>query len=131
MARHAPCRARQTASAWIQLLLSTPVVLWAGLPFFQRAWASVVNRSLNMFSLIALGTGAAYLYSLIATFAPGLFPVGFRGMDNTVRSILNRHRSSPFSCCSVRFWNCARANKPAEQFARCSTWHAEDGMAIG
>jgi len=72
------------ASAWIQLLLSTPVVLWAGLPFFQRAWASVVNRSLNMFSLIALGTGAAYLYSLIATLAPGVFPAGFRGMDNTV-----------------------------------------------
>ena len=49
-------------------------MLWAGWPFFQRGWASVVNRSLNMFSLIALGTGAAYLYSLVATFAPGLFP---------------------------------------------------------
>jgi len=71
-------------STWIQFVLSTPVVLWAGWPFFQRAWASVVNRSLNMFSLIALGTGAAYLYSLFATFAPGLFPAGFRGMDNTV-----------------------------------------------
>jgi Cu+-exporting ATPase len=71
-------------SGWIQFALSTPVVLWAGWPFFQRAWASVMNRSLNMFSLIALGTGAAYLYSLFATFAPGLFPAGFRGMDNTV-----------------------------------------------
>jgi Cu+-exporting ATPase len=71
-------------STWIQFALSTPVVLWAGWPFFQRAWASVVNKSLNMFSLIALGTGAAYLYSLFATFAPGLFPAGFRGMDNTV-----------------------------------------------
>jgi Cu+-exporting ATPase len=71
-------------SVWTQFVFATPVVLWAGLPFFQRAWASVVNRSLNMFSLIALGTGAAYLYSLVATFAPGVFPEGFRGMDGTV-----------------------------------------------
>jgi Cu+-exporting ATPase len=71
-------------STWIQFALSTPVVLWAGWPFFQRAWASVMHRSLNMFSLIALGTGAAYLYSLFATFAPRMFPAGFRGMDGTV-----------------------------------------------
>lgn len=71
-------------STWIQFALSTPVVLWAGWPFFQRAWASVVHRSLNMFSLIALGTGAAYLYSLFATFAPQMFPAGFRGMGGTV-----------------------------------------------
>jgi Cu+-exporting ATPase len=71
-------------STWIQFALSTPVVLWAGWPFFQRAWASVVHRSLNMFSLIALGTGAAYFYSLFATFAPGWFPAGFRGMGGTV-----------------------------------------------
>ena len=71
-------------SAWIQFILSTPVVLWAGWPFFERAWASVLHRSLNMFSLIALGTGTAYLYSLFATFAPGLFPAGFRGMGGTV-----------------------------------------------
>ena len=71
-------------SVWIQFALSTPVVLWAGWPFFKRAWASVVHRSLNMFSLIALGTGAAYLYSLFATFAPGMFPAGFHGMGGTV-----------------------------------------------
>jgi P-type Cu+ transporter len=71
-------------SIWIQFVLSTPVVLWAGWPFFERAWASVVHRSLNMFSLIALGTGAAYLYSLAATLAPDLFPAGFRGMGGTV-----------------------------------------------
>ncbi|MFC7738542.1 heavy metal translocating P-type ATPase [Roseomonas sp. GCM10028921] len=71
-------------SVWIQFLLGTPVVLWAGWPFFVRGWQSVVNRSLNMFSLIALGTGAAYLYSLVATFAPGIFPEGFWGMDGTV-----------------------------------------------
>jgi Cu+-exporting ATPase len=72
------------ASIWIQFVLSTPVVLWAGRPFFERGWASLVSRNLNMFTLIALGTGAAYLYSLVATFAPGAFPAGFRGMDGTV-----------------------------------------------
>jgi Cu+-exporting ATPase len=71
-------------SVWIQFVLSTPVVLWAGWPFFKRAWASVVHRSLNMFSLIALGTGASYFYSLFAIFVPSLFPVGFRVMDGTV-----------------------------------------------
>jgi Cu+-exporting ATPase len=71
-------------STWIQFALSSPVVLWAGWPFFQRARASIVHRSLNMFSLIALGTGSAYLYSLFATFAPDLFPAGFHGMGGTV-----------------------------------------------
>ena len=61
---------------WAQLLLATPVVLWAGQPFFERGWASVVNQRANMFTLIALGIGAAYLYSLVATLAPGLFPPG-------------------------------------------------------
>ena len=74
--------------AWIshivQFVLTTPVVLWAGLPFFQRAWASVVHKSLNMFTLIALGTGAAYGYSLFAALAPDLFPAGFRGIDGEV-----------------------------------------------
>jgi Cu+-exporting ATPase len=71
-------------SILVQFALSTPVVLWAGWPFFERAWASVVHRRLNMFSLIALGTGAAYLYSLFATFAPGMFPAGFQGMGGAV-----------------------------------------------
>ena len=66
------------ASVWLQFLLATPVVLWAGWPFFERGWVSVRNRSLNMFSLIALGIGAAYLYSLAATFASGLFPENLR-----------------------------------------------------
>jgi Cu+-exporting ATPase len=65
-------------STWIQFAFASPVVLWAGWPFFARGWHSVRNRSLNMFSLIALGIGAAYLYSLAATFAPGLFPAGLR-----------------------------------------------------
>ncbi|HME40682.1 MAG TPA: heavy metal translocating P-type ATPase [Steroidobacteraceae bacterium] len=67
-----------TASMWIQFALATPIVLWCAWPFFQRAWTSVLNRSPNMFSLIALGIGASYLYSLAATFAPDLFPVGLR-----------------------------------------------------
>jgi Cu+-exporting ATPase len=63
---------------WLGLLLATPVVWWAGWPFFERGWASIVNRSANMFTLIALGIGAAYVYSAAATIAPGLFPTGFR-----------------------------------------------------
>jgi Cu+-exporting ATPase len=66
------------ASMWIQFALATPIVLWCAWPFFQRAWASVLNRSPNMFTLIALGVGASYLYSLVATFAPALFPEGLR-----------------------------------------------------
>jgi Cu+-exporting ATPase len=65
-------------SAWLQFILATPVVLWAGWLFFERGWASVRNRSLNMFSLIALGVGASFLYSFAATFAPGLFPQALR-----------------------------------------------------
>ena len=68
---------------WIELALATPVVLWGGWPFFERGWASVVNRHLNMFTLIALGVGAAYCYSVVATIAPGLFPDSFR-MDGQV-----------------------------------------------
>jgi len=64
--------------AWIELVLATPVVLWGGWPFFQRGWTSVVNRSLNMFTLIAMGTGTAYLYSILATALPQLFPPSFR-----------------------------------------------------
>lgn len=62
---------------WMQLALASPVVLWGGWPFFQRGWASIRNRSLNMFTLIAMGTGTAYMYSLIATIAPGIFPAQF------------------------------------------------------
>jgi len=71
-------------SNWVQLLLATPVVLWAGWPFFVRAVASVANRSLNMFSLIALGTGAAWLYSIVGTVAPGVFPANLRVADGAV-----------------------------------------------
>jgi Cu+-exporting ATPase len=68
---------------WIELILATPVVLWGGAPFFQRGWTSVVNRSTNMFTLIAMGTGVAYAYSLVATVFPQLFPASFREMGGT------------------------------------------------
>jgi Cu+-exporting ATPase len=67
---------------WLELLLATPVVLWCGWPFFQRGWASLVNRSTNMFTLIAMGTGVAYLFSVVATLFPQIFPASFRSMGN-------------------------------------------------
>jgi len=72
------------AMNWIGLALSTPVVLWGGWPFFERGWQSIVHRSLNMFTLIAMGVGVAYLYSLVATLMPDLFPPSFRVMDGAV-----------------------------------------------
>ncbi len=72
------------SSNWLQLLLATPVVLWAGWPFFVRGWRSVVTRQLNMFTLIAMGTGTAWFYSVLATLAPDLFPAAFRAADGSV-----------------------------------------------
>lgn len=73
-----------TSWSWIQFLLATPVVLWGGWPFFVRAWQSIVNRSLNMFTLIGLGVAVAYLYSVVATLLPDVFPHSFRGHANSV-----------------------------------------------
>jgi Cu+-exporting ATPase len=74
----------QTLSNWIQFVIATPVVLWAGWPFFVRGWRSVVTRNLNMFTLIAMGTGVAWVYSVIGTVAPRMFPATFRGPDGAV-----------------------------------------------
>jgi Cu+-exporting ATPase len=74
----------QQTSNGVQLFLATPVVLWAGWPFFERAWASLKTRNLNMFTLIAMGTGVAWAYSIIGTAAPGLFPGAMRGHDGSV-----------------------------------------------
>jgi P-type Cu+ transporter len=71
-------------SNWISLVLATPVVLWAGAPFFVRGWNSLITRNLNMFTLIAMGTGVAYLYSVVGTLAPQLFPPAFRDMHGMV-----------------------------------------------
>ena len=73
----------EKSSAWVQLVLATPVVLWAGWPFFERGWTSVRTMKLNMFTLIAMGTGVAWFFSVVATVAPGLFPDAFR-MDGVV-----------------------------------------------
>src|SRR4029079_8697907 len=69
---------------WVQLVLATPVVLWCGWPFFERAWQSIVNRSLNMFTLIRLRVGGGYLFSVIAVVAPGVFPASFRDAHGNV-----------------------------------------------
>ncbi len=74
----------QETSNWLQLILATPVVLWAGWPFFERGWASLKTRNLNMFTLIAMGTGVAWLYSVIGTLMPGLFPASMRTHDGSV-----------------------------------------------
>ncbi len=73
-----------TLSNWVQLVLATPVVLWAGWPFFERAWQSIKTRNLNMFTLVAMGTGVAWTYSIIATLAPQIFPNAFRQADGAV-----------------------------------------------
>ncbi|MSU90336.1 heavy metal translocating P-type ATPase [Rhodobacteraceae bacterium 2CG4] len=74
----------QQAAAYLEFLLATPIVLWAALPFFRRGWESIQNRSPNMWTLISLGVGAAYLYSLVATFLPGVFPDAYRMGHGTV-----------------------------------------------
>ncbi len=71
-------------SNWIQLVLATPVVLWAGFPFFERAWQSLVTMRLNMFTLIAMGTGVSWIYSVVATLSPSLFPATLRSADGSV-----------------------------------------------
>ena len=73
-----------TLSNWIQLAFATPVVLWAGWPFFVRGWQSLLTRNLNMFTLIAMGTGVAYVYSIVGTVAPQIFPANFRGHEGAV-----------------------------------------------
>jgi Cu+-exporting ATPase len=70
--------------SWIEFALATPVVLWAGWPFFERGWQSIVHRSPNMFTLIAIGAGSAYLYSVAAVVAPGIFPAAFRDMSGNL-----------------------------------------------
>jgi Cu+-exporting ATPase len=74
----------QALSNWIELVLATPVVLWAGWPFFVRGWRSIVTRNLNMFTLIAMGTGVAFVYSVVGTLAPGVFPATLRGAGGAV-----------------------------------------------
>ena len=117
---------------WLQLALATPVVLWGGWPFFQRGWESLVNRRLNMFTLIALGTGVAYVYSVVATARARPFP-GRRSAAPTAacRSISRRRRSSSRWCCSARCSNCARARRHRARSARCSTSRRRRARLVG
>ena len=109
--------ARRTGSS---SRFATPVVLWAGWPFFVRGWQSLVTRNLNMFTLIAIGTGVAYLYSLVGDGRPaGLSRPISAAMTARSRSISRPPRSSPCWCCSARCWNCARAKQPRARSRRC------------
>ncbi len=76
--------AQSGLSNWVQLALASPIVLWVGWPFFVRGWQSILSRNLNMVTPIAIGTGVAWVYSVIATFAPDLFPSAFRATDGSV-----------------------------------------------
>ena len=107
---------------WIELVLATPVVLWGGWPFFQRGWASIVNRSTNMFTLIAMGTGVAYLYSLAATVFPQAFPASVRCAiwAERLQFISKLRQRSRRWCCSARCSSCAPAAGPALPSAPCS-----------
>ena len=99
------------ASRWGQFVFSTPVVWWAGWPFFVRGCRSLVNRSLNMFTLIAIGVGAAYGFSVVALLAPGGIPRCGADMARSRRSISRRPRSSPCWCCWDRCSSCAHAQR--------------------
>ena len=108
-------------AAWLQFAFATPVVAWAGWPFFERAWRSVVHRSLNMFTLIALGMGAACICTAPRRrLLPGIFPSGFSRHPTVRYPCISRQRpSSPSWSSWVKFSNCARANKPAARSAHC------------
>ena len=84
----------QNWSNWLQFVLATPVVLWGGAPFFVRGWQSLVTRNLNMFTLIAMGIGVAWLYSVVAILLPGLFPPAFRSPDGAVGGFVGDRASA-------------------------------------
>ena len=108
---------------WAEFVLATPVALWCALPFFQRGIASFRSLNLNMFSLISVGVAAAYLYSVVALLAPGLFPPAMldaHGRLGLYFEAAAGHRR-PWSCWA-RCWNCARGTAPARRCGRCWTW---------
>jgi Cu+-exporting ATPase len=107
-------------STWIQLVLSTPVVLWAGWPFFERGWASLRTRNLNMFTLIAMGTGVAWGYSMVAALAPGLFPLAFRNSDGSVAVYFEAAAVITVLVLLGQVLELGRANGPQARSKRCS-----------
>jgi len=116
--------------SWVEMVLATPVVLWGGWPFFQRGWRSIANRATNMFTLIAMGTGVAYLFSLVATVLPQIFSTSFREMGGTppvyfeaaaaITTLVLLGRRLPRWCCSARCLNCVHAAEPDPPFEHCS-----------
>ena len=110
-----------TWSNWLQFVFATPVVLWAGWPFFVRGWQSLVTRNLNMFTLIAMGTGVAWLYSVVAiVFARAISAGVPRATTARSPSISRPRPSSPCWCCWDRCSSCARASRHRARSARCS-----------
>ncbi len=109
-------------SRWTQFLLSTPVVLWCGWPFFVRGWQSLRNRSLNMFTLIAMGVGASYFYSAVVMLLPNIFPLHLSPRTERLASTSKQRRSSPCSCYSDRCSSCAPAAARAAPSGRCWTF---------
>lgn len=112
-------RVEPAYSPSIQFVLTAPIVLWAGWPFFTRRWASIVTRKLNMFTLIVIGVGAAFLYSVVATVAPGLFSPTFRIHGTTV-FVINWWASASRWYYSVKCLNCGRGLQRAKRFVHCS-----------
>jgi Cu+-exporting ATPase len=103
------------------MVLATPVVLWAGWPFFERGWASVKSRHLNMFTLIAMGTGVAWIYSMVATLAPGMFPRRFR--DGTAHVAVYFEAAAVITVLVLlgQVLELRARERPAARSARCST----------
>ena len=110
---------RQTSN-FVQLALATPVVLWAGWPFFERGWASLKTRNLNMFTLIAIGTGVAWIYSIVGTLAPSLFPAAMRDENGSVAVYFEPRPSSLRWSSSAKCWSYAPASAPAALSAHSS-----------
>lgn len=108
--------------SWLQLVLSTPVVLWAGWPFFERGWRSIVTWNLNMFTLIAIGTGAAYLYSLWRYSSPDSFRIVFDIMG-MLKFISKQQRSLLRWSCWGRYWNFLPGGERERPFVNCFHWH--------
>ncbi len=143
----------QQTGNWLQLLFATPVVLWAGWPLLERGWRSIQNRSLNMFTLIAMGIGVAWLYSVAATVAPGLFPAAFRSPEGAVAvyfeaaavitvlvllgQVLELRARESTSGASARSSTCRRVRRDAsvrtEPTRRSSSmpWRSATGCACG
>jgi Cu+-exporting ATPase len=109
------------AWAWIEFALATPVVLWCGLPFFVRGWQSILHRSLNMFTLISLGTGSAYLYSVFATVVPQIFPASFRGGGGQI-DVYFEPASVIVALVLLGQVLELRARSQTVRFARCLAW---------